>query len=231
MLSAGVWLARPIYTTAPAGLPTTITLSDGSVVMLRPGTTLIHDRLPALMHGSNRAVRLDGEAFFDVATTGSRFSVEAEDARIEVLGTRFNVRAWPDERETTVTLVEGSVRLIPAATPSEAVVMTPNSRSRVGGGGQQIETVPVSPDAAIEWRDDQLVYKDERLGHVLSDVGRRFGVRIEVSPELRNRRVSVSLHHPASAEAVMRDLGLSLSLRYRPLADGFEIYPADPTDS
>lgn len=217
-----LWTGRPVTHAAPVGEHLVVGLPDGSAVTLNSGSTLRHNRFS----GGARTVRLEGEAFFDVAEAEAPFVVETFDAAVTVLGTRFGVRAWPgeDEAATTVALVSGRVLLAPAADPDAAVVLTPGQRGRVAGSAAPaIEAGGVSD--ALAWRTGDLVYKDSPLGVILADVERRFGVGVVPSPPtLAQRRVSVALRAPASAEAVVRDLAAALGLRYRARADGFELY-------
>ena len=73
------------------------------------------------------------------------------------------------------------------------------------------------------------MYNDRPLGDVLGDVERRFGVDLGATPAaLRQRRVSVALRAPDSAEAVVRDLALAFGLRYRARSGGFDLFESAP---
>ena len=223
-VALGVWAwARPATQTAPAGPPAAVTLADGTTVLLRAGSTLAVERR---LFGGDRVVRLDGEALFAVAADGSRFAVEAGPARVEVLGTRFSVRAWPDEGEATVALEEGIVRLVPRDDPDAAVELAPGDVARVGAEARRAAALDLDVATAGAWRDDAFVYKDRPLGEVLRDVARRYGVEVRAAPALGRRRVSVALREPTSAQDVLGDLSLALGLRFRPRADGFDVLPA-----
>lgn len=217
-VALGLWLLRPDVTLAPPGDPTPLTLADGTAVQLRAGSRLAE--VPRLFGGA-RLVRLTGEAAFDVTTDGSRFVVETEQARVEVLGTRFTVRAWPEEEETTIALLEGRVRLESLHDAAEAEVV-PGEVWRVR---RSLDRTTADVDAASAWREGAFVYKDRPLREILADVSRRYGVEIVAPASLRGRQVSVSLRHPESAEAVLNDLALALGFRYRARSDGFEILP------
>ena len=84
-----------------------ITLPDQSVVTLNRYSTL---SFPSRFRGAKREVRLTGEAYFDVEKdTRHPFIVKAESVNVQVLGTQFNVEAYPEDPEIKTTLIEGSV--------------------------------------------------------------------------------------------------------------------------
>lgn len=225
------WLReRPVVHTAPLGERLVIELADGSRVELSSGASLGHDR----RFGDERRVRLDGEAFFDVAHAGAAvpFVVETFNARIRVLGTRFNVRAWASDPApaTTVALVSGRVALAPAGAPERAATLVAGEIRRVAGGeGAAVQAAGLSVDEAMAWRRGDVVFGDQPLGAILADVERRFAVRLRVEPEAaRQRHMGGTLRQPESAEVVVRALAFSLGLRYRETSDGYTLFEERP---
>lgn len=222
------WWQRPITRTAPLGEHLALTLPDGSYVELNSGSSIRYER----RFGEERAIRLEGEAFFDVAKDARPFIVHTFNAEINVLGTRFNVRAWPDdlERSTLVTLVEGRVTFNPRGRPNHAVALEPGETRRVRRDAMQVDpaaTLDVSTDDVTAWRRGDLVFKDRSFGDVLREVERRFAVDLEVQPpSLQQTRINLALRQPAGAEAVVRDLALALDLKYRETSTGYELYRA-----
>lgn len=93
----------------PYGKRSEITLSDGTHIWLNSGSQISY---PDHFTGNAREVFLSGEAFFDVVTDNDRpFHVITKDIRIRVLGTRFNVTAYSDERTTATVLESGKVSI------------------------------------------------------------------------------------------------------------------------
>lgn len=212
----------PVTRTAGAGERLSVLLPDGSSVELNAGSQV---RYPSGF-GAERSVFLIGEAFFDVVEAERPFVVETFNARIRVLGTRFNVRAWQGGYEdgTTVSLESGRVELASTKAAAAPVVMEPGQTHHVGPDAS-IASGQVTLEIATAWRRGGLVYKDQRLGVILQDVERRFGVDIRLEPaHLATVRYSLGLHEPRSAEGVIRDLALAVGLRYRETAAGFEMY-------
>ncbi|MBP8067796.1 MAG: FecR domain-containing protein, partial [Pedobacter sp.] len=92
----------------PRGGTYNLTLSDGTLVILNAESSL---KFPQVFNGTNRVVELTGEAYFEVAKNKKMpFIVKSTDQSVEVLGTRFNVNAYPGKTPLT-TLQEGSVKI------------------------------------------------------------------------------------------------------------------------
>ena len=93
--------------TVPKGCEFSLTLSDGSHVWLNAGSKL---KYPEVFAGDHREVYLEGEAYFEVTRNEqASFSVHTRDMNLQVLGTSFNIKAYPDETETVTTLLSGSI--------------------------------------------------------------------------------------------------------------------------
>ncbi len=94
---------------APYGSRTQLTLGDGSHVWLNAGSKL---KYPSVFSGYFREVSLEGEAFFDIFTDKSNpFVVHVNDIKVKAFGTKFNVKAYPEEDIVETTLVEGIISL------------------------------------------------------------------------------------------------------------------------
>ncbi len=222
------WLFAPVKQTAPAGAPLAVTLQDGSSVLLNSGSSISYARRFA----SNRTIKLDGEAYFDVAHSDIPFELETFNARIEVLGTKFNVKAWQKSiaPATSVSLLEGSVRFAPhsnAETASTGVVLIPGETRRIEANETNVsppDTVIMS--TAMAWQKGDLVYRDEWLGVILEDIERKFAVDIDLrSASLLDKEFTFVYRQPGDATAVIESLCEGLGLRYSQTARGVVIYP------
>ncbi|ARA94143.1 hypothetical protein AWN76_013920 [Rhodothermaceae bacterium RA] len=235
---AGLWgWMRPVTVTVPPGTRHHLDLPDGSRVELNSGSRLTYRRGFASLPGrpaEERRVSLHGEAFFDVVPDGRPFVVETFNARIDVLGTRFNVRAWPGpaQPETRVTLEEGRVRLTDPAGTSALVLSEPGQTARLTATGPAPVPAPVPavplPDA-LAWRQGGFVMNREPTPAVLAEVQRRFGVRIEVDDALTLAdSTSLTYWRAAPVETVLHDFCLAQGCRYRRTSQGFRLIPAEP---
>lgn len=106
------------------GSRTKLVLPDSSTVWLNAGSTLDY---PQQFNGKTRDVRLQGEAYFEITKNADQpFFVHTRSFNIKVLGTGFNVRAYPDEDSAVTALVHGSVEVIP--TGKKSIFLKPNEK-------------------------------------------------------------------------------------------------------
>lgn len=150
------------------------TAPDGSIVMLRPHSDLY------LVEETDEYVRyrLDGEGLFAVTerTEGS-FAVEAGEALVEVVGTRFNVSTWGEA--TAVYLEEGTIRFSHPSTGAE-VVLEPGESSRLTPSGELIDAVSESPDEHLDWLRGELQFEQRPVHLIAAELEQHFGVDLEI---------------------------------------------------
>jgi ferric-dicitrate binding protein FerR (iron transport regulator) len=198
-----IFLSQPVTVTAPVGELTRVVLPDESEVLLNSGSTLARSRTFGWW---GRSVELEGEAFFDVMTASNPFDVQTFNGSVSVLGTHFNVRAWPTEGEpeTQVILTEGSVRFSEPGDPERGVVLGAGQMSRISGAGG-LPTKPVAVDAKrfLIWRTGGLAFFDATIGTVLDDIERRFGIEVTAPARIRVQRVSLSMTEVRDVAAVL----------------------------
>ncbi len=222
-VSAVIWMQPRSYT-VPHGKLITRMLPDGSTVQLSSGSTLSYKPFwgrPA------RLVRLEGEAFFDVTGTDKPFVVETFNARIEVLGTRFNVKAWPEytDRQTTVTLEEGRVEVAARERPEDVIELKPEHTAIVRGD----TTLPARPvtrpvASLLAWRNGGFAFEDETLASVAAEIERRYAIQITINEELAEKRIGYFLPQAQPLTNVLTDITGAYELAYRPTANGYEIF-------
>ena len=209
VIAGSLWWTRPIsYTTAP-GVQRTVQLGDGSTVFLNSGSRLSHTKM---FGKKNRAVKLQGEAFFDVAHHETPFTVETFNGTVTVLGTRFNVRARDNEEapETVVVLEQGSVRFASRTGNNTPVVLKPGQTSKITGASAPSTPVPTNVGQRTAWRVGGLYFIDEPVGMVIDEIERRFDVKVKVLPRsLRYELVSLRLSEARSAGEALSTIAIA----------------------
>lgn len=157
--------------TTPKGGTYQTTLPDGTRVWLNAASTL---RYPNRFVGGKREVQISGEGYFSVVEDKSKpFIVISQGQEIEVLGTAFNISAYPDESETKTTLVEGSVRLRMENDDKE-VSLLPGEQGVLVDGGISKQAVDVFGYTA--WKDGLIVLKDASMPVVIRQIERWYDV-------------------------------------------------------
>ncbi|MGB3544143.1 FecR family protein, partial [Rubrivirga sp.] len=213
------WLFVPVTHLAPAGDVLEVVLPDGSVATLNGGSELSHRR----SFWSGRAVALEGEAFFQVET-GSRFEVLTHNASVEVLGTAFNVLAWPADGSTDVAVTEGQVRV--ENDQSRSLVLEAGDVAEVGS---DVSALPVDAGRRAAWRSGAVSFQDRPLGSVLDEVERRYGIALEAAPSVPlDVRVTAYYTDRPDIDALLGDLGAAAGVRFTPTAQGYRVRASRP---
>ncbi len=151
----------------------TYTALDGSVVQLRP-----HSQLYALDEEAAR-YRIVGEGFFEVTKNEARtFTVETEDARIAVLGTRFNVSTWG--AQTAVFLEEGRIRFEHLAT-KQAVELVPGQHSGAMPDGRLMQPAPADSSEFLDWLRREMIVESRPLRQVLDELAHHYAISFDAS--------------------------------------------------
>ena len=115
----------------------TILLPDSTEVTLNRYSTLT---CPVRFKGKNRNVSLSGEAYFEVRKDARHpFIVQADEVEVKVLGTHFNLEAYPDDPEIKTTLLEGAVAV---TSPGGVVRLSPNEADLQSGPKRPIQKLP-----------------------------------------------------------------------------------------
>lgn len=188
----------------------TYTTPDGSVVRLRP-----HSQLYALDADADR-YRLEGEGFFEVIKNEARtFTVETGDARIEVLGTRFNVSTWGTQ--TAVFLEEGRIRF--EHVPSRQVVeLTPGQRSHASTNEQVMTPAAADSSEYMDWLQQEMNFARRPLGQVFEELAHHYAIAFDAPETLRSETVTGRILLD-EREQSLHDLGVILDGRFVQIDD------------
>jgi len=184
--------------TVPYGKQFSLHLSDGSHVALNAGTTL---KYPVqFSNGQDRQVFVTGEAYFEVKKDSLHpFIVNAQDLNVHVLGTHFNVSAYPEDHQTKVVLVEGSVGMHPTNTRFNSatdVVLQPGLMGIFSKADQQIDTKQVNTSIYTSWIKGNVVFRNETFASIITKLERLYNVPIinnntKIGTETFNANVNI----------------------------------------
>ena len=175
-------------------------LEDGTQVWMQDGTELQY----AVGAGSEeRIVRIDGEAYFDVAHDEAHpFVVKTENLSVRVLGTAFNVRAHAADPLTEVVLERGSVRL---QTPEgyNLVRLHPNQRAVFDAAKDDIEVEEIYAEHFVTERYNLVAMKNATIGEIIARIESNYGVRIRIADPDNRKRYDINYLRTNSLEEVI----------------------------
>ncbi len=156
-----------------------VTLPDGTKVCLNAATTLSYSGDFGL---EQRNIFLTGEAYLEVAKdTLKPFRVHTDAVEIEVLGTKFNINAYPDQDEVETTLIEGSVKLTTNGDCPHSIIMSPNQKVIYSKENHRLSSVQTTGNFETAWTRGELVFRSARFSDVIDRLEKRYGVEIQVS--------------------------------------------------
>ncbi len=151
-------------------------LPDGSTVILNEDSELSYDET---FNNEIREVRLTGEAFFEVVPDSLRpFIVRTGDYKTRVLGTAFNVEAWPGQNEINVTVEKGKVSV-----GNEQEVfdeLLPNEQLTIDKERKIFEKQALDPTEEIEWKKSFFVLDKVSMEEAMVRIGERYSVHVEI---------------------------------------------------
>lgn len=177
---------RPVVASTLELEQQTVELPDGSTVVLNENSTLDFSTFDK---NDVRLVRFSGEAFFDIQPDAEHpFVILTESTEIKVLGTSFNVRAYPAETFTEVEVESGQVSFS-GKDLSEHQILNANERGVLQQEGTLSKTA-VSAQNASSWRTQSLSFQSMPLNEVAGYLERHFKVTIEVAPALGKCKVT-----------------------------------------
>jgi ferric-dicitrate binding protein FerR (iron transport regulator) len=155
-----------------------IPLSDGTVVTLNQNGSL---EFPENFTGDERRVRLEGEAFFEVAHNPAKpFVLETGPIEVKVLGTSFNVRSFPNEPAVQVFVKTGKVQ-VKLMGSGKTYNLTPGDMLVFPKKEKTASVAPAPSGNAVGWKEGKLRFKETPLKEILAQVQQQFGVAFDLA--------------------------------------------------
>lgn len=159
----------------PRGGEYAVTLSDGTRVHMNSESSL---SFPSRFEGSERRVALTGEAFFEVSKGEIPFVVEAGAMEVKVMGTTFNLNAYPGASSQSATLVEGSVK-VRLETREQEFVLKPDDHLTLDLRSNDVTVQEVDTRLYTSWTRGELFFRGQRLEDILTALSRWYNFDVE----------------------------------------------------
>jgi len=204
----------------PKGVQHQVVLPDGSRVWLNAASSL---RFPTAFTGSARQVKLTGEGYFEVAKNKQMpFKVEANGTTIEVLGTHFNLKAYPEEKATTTTLIEGSVKVSQA---NVSKLLRPGQQAKWQEAQKDLKVMPVELDEVLAWKNGLFQFNETPIPEVLRQVARWYDVEYQYQGSQPNIHFTGQISRQNNLNEVLNMLELTGGIHFKIKNKVIEIIP------
>ncbi len=164
-----------VYNTlaTPRGREYAVVLSDGTKVWLNAGSSIMY---PVKFEKKQRNVVITGEAYLEVAQDKDRpFVVQSNGISVTVLGTSFDVTNYPDEQKTSVTLLQGSVRL---SNRTQQLLLTPGHQAQIDHTAGTMTTRPQDGSRVIAWTRGLLDLDNTDFASLMRQISRWYDVDV-----------------------------------------------------
>jgi ferric-dicitrate binding protein FerR (iron transport regulator) len=184
-------------------------LPDGSTVLLNKNSRLDY---PREFSGTTREVTLTGEAFFDIThLTGRPFLVHTGQLTTRVLGTAFNIRAYPADKAIAITVTSGKVQVLNEN--ASVGLLGENQQLRFDKGSKALVECKVDVKPLIAWKPEEVAFDDITMEEAARRIGQWFGVTVGfVNPVVKQCRVTATFYREDDLEEIMTVVcGVSLS--------------------
>ena len=185
----------------PQGGEYNLHLADGTEVWLFAESEL---RFPTRFRGGTRVVYLSGEGYFEVKHDAARpFVVRTDGLEVKVLGTSFNVKAYPDEEVVETSLVEGRVSV-------KGRILQPDVQAVYRKETGELAFRKINGDNYRLRKERMFVFEQERLDDILREVARWYGFEVFYqNPELADKRFGFKLRKYEHVESLLKMLELT----------------------
>ncbi len=194
----------------PRGGEYQLSLSDGTKVWLNAETVL---KYPVTFSGKTREVFMEGEAFFEVARNADcPFIVHTSALKVNVLGTSFNIRAYPDEKASTTTLVSGKVSLTESDHQKE-YNLAPNDQAIISGTETVIHKVNVNQ--FIAWKNGRILFEENTLENIFNDLSRWYDIEVDYADEeVKELRFSIDVRRYSEFDEILKIIELTRKIKF-----------------
>ena len=210
--------SKPIFNelSIPYGKTFKLVLSDGTTIHLNAGSSI---KYPVkFIEGAQREVFLKGEAFFDVIKNSNQpFVVNVNELNVRVLGTKFNVSSYPEDKNINTVLVEGSVALHNndyAYNASTAVLLEPGYKGEWNPDSKETSVAKVDTNEYTGWVEGRMIFRNTPFKIIRKKLERHYNISIKNNNKILEERTYNAVFDIESIEQVLRTLNEIYSIEY-----------------
>jgi ferric-dicitrate binding protein FerR (iron transport regulator) len=197
-----------------------ILLEDSTQVWLNAASSL---EFPDQFDETKREVFLSGEAYFDVMHADKvPFIIHTGNISTTVLGTAFNIKAYPGEKNITIAVSRGKVKV--TRQDGWEVTLTKGQQVKLHENGQEAINKNIPGETIAGWQQGLISYDDEPLRDIIADMERVYNVSISISdPSIADLGISTSFKKEIGIEQALQVLCKLTDAELKKTGDGFLI--------
>lgn len=201
-----------------------VALADGTIVHLNGNSTL---EFPSSFRKKNRTVRLSGEAYFDVKPDKNHpFVIETDYARIQVLGTSFNVKSYNSQGDVEVLVTSGTVRLQDIQNPGQDLILEKGDFATLKDN--KLQNKPLNDVNYLAWQTKMLNFNKTPLSEVVQILNRTYAVQIDLAEDKLGELRLTSKYNQMSVDALLDAMCLTFRLDKRIENNKITLYSQTP---
>lgn len=202
--------------TTPRGRQFQLRLPDGSKVWLNAASSIIY---PTVFTGKERLVQITGEAYFEIEKDAAMpFRVKVDDqVEIAVLGTRFNVKAYPDDKTVQTTLLAGAVRV---DADDQHLTMKPGEQALLQTDGHIVLTGNVDVEKAVAWKEGIFYFEEVPFAEIMHQLERWYDIEVKYAGPVPSLHFKGKLPQDLTLSQVteaLKEVGVNFSIEGRTL--------------
>ncbi|UOE50902.1 DUF4974 domain-containing protein [Mucilaginibacter sp. SMC90] len=197
--------------TTPVGGIWQLSLPDGTRVWLNNSSSLTY---PSHFRGqSDRIVTLAGEAYFEVAKDKRHpFIVKSGGQEVKVLGTHFDINAFPDEDVVRTTLLEGLVT-VSAADKRLTQKLFPGNQSILRGGGLKLTSVNI--EQVVAWKNGYFRFDNTPIEQVMRELARWYDIDVRFDGSIPTEKLNGRISRSKNISKVLNALEATKTVHFK----------------
>lgn len=198
-----------ITLSTPKGGKFQIVLADGTKAWLNAESSV---SFPKSFASNVRKVKVTGEVYFEVHPDRNKpFIVNAREMDIQVLGTSFNVSAYEDGLDPSISLVEGSVQV---KTESSQSILSSGQQARISD--KQIQVGDFDLESEIAWKDDYFIFKNRNIKEIMSDLARWYDAEVEYQGKgWEDKNFNIRISRRQNIEEILSIIELTDAVKFK----------------
>lgn len=213
-----------IVVEAPLGSKTKLILPDGTLVWLNAGSQIVYSQGFGV---NDRNLRFSGEGYFEVTSNKSLpFTIKTVDLGVTVLGTKFNFRDYPEDKEAVVDLLEGRLSLENYIKDMDLHYLDSSNKMVLNKITGELLISAMKTNQVREWTNDLLLFDEALLSDIVKELERSYNVSIRIEDDsLKSHRFYGYFDtRKQTIQEILEIMGTTGRLKYQTNKDTLSLY-------